>query len=264
MTKLRLLRELTSGTSCVLTDGAWGTALLRRMPGLRLPALAVLDAPDVVLSIAREYLAAGAELLSTDTFRASPCILSKHGREAACEALNAQAVTLAREAGADCILGSIAPLSQESGTSDPPWLREQFMQQAAGLVRGGCRTALLETFSDIGEACIAMRACRDAGMEEIVCSLFTSGAEQALRAFEVLTKESVDFVGVNCVAPEEYPPGAVYFRPNAGKPGAPIAPAPFAEAIAQAVAHGAGIVGGCCGATPAHIAAVRAVLTTPR
>ncbi len=263
------LCSLFARSRVVLLDGAWGTALFPGDAVLQsLPARAVLDAPDRVTALARDYLQAGAQALTTNTFRATVPMLGA----ALADTLNRTAVRLLFDVGASCILGSIAPLQGEVD-----WQRAHYQAQAASLIAAGCRTLLLETFTQVGDVTIAITACRDAGAEEVVACMYLGPGEQhAAEKLQRLVDAGADIVGVNCVngpLAAALPMQGVKLgvpliaRPNAGqalKGGQPITPEDFAAQLPTLLEARATFIGGCCGTTPAHVEALRAALCSSR
>ncbi len=275
----------------LLIDGAMGTLLFSR----GVPQRASLDElveshPDLIGAIHREYITAGADVIETCTFGANRFRLAPHGLAARAGGMNRKAAQLAREArdvaGRDVLVaGSIGPLGAPLHSPERPPAREvrsAFRQQIEGLLEGGADLLLLETSSDLEELLMGVeeaRALCDLPVltsmtfgEELVASDGTTPAMAAT----ALTGVGVDGFGVNCgVGPEvcldaldgmgadaDGPPRLI--MPNAGLPSRvegqfvyAAGPLYFAEAVPRFLAAGARIVGGCCGTTPAHIAAMR-------
>ncbi|MBI4364987.1 MAG: homocysteine S-methyltransferase family protein [Candidatus Latescibacteria bacterium] len=293
-----LKSRLTRG-ELLLLDGALGTELARRGVPTPLPlwsAEALLDAPDTVRSIHEDYVRAGADILTTNTFRATPRALAKVGKASEAERLVERAVSLAREAaerssGSREILvaGAIAPLEdcyRPDLAPDPALAEREHSEQAVRLARAGVDLILIETMNSIAEAKAALRGAKPAGLPVLVSFMCRTALEiwsgepfpDALRAVEPFKP---DAILVNCVAPpmvaaclEEMArctrtPTGCY--PNAGEPDMAHGtwtfdpawtPDRFAETAATWVARGAQVIGGCCGTGPEHIRALRAALPT--
>jgi homocysteine S-methyltransferase len=250
-----------------------------------------LHHPERVEAVHREYLAAGAELIETNTFGANPVRLAAHGLEDQTRTIARQGVRIARAArevvGVDALVGgAIGPLGKPLapfGHIPVPEAEAAFRVAAEGLLEGGCDLFVLETFQDLNEILAAMRAVRRVSREVPVLAQATFGIdgktlyghtpELVVRA---LVQAGADAVGVNCgvgpqptlevldsvVAAAGTVPVSV--MPNAGLPRYVegrflylASPEYFAEFAARALQAGARIVGGCCGTTPAHIAAMR-------
>jgi 5-methyltetrahydrofolate--homocysteine methyltransferase len=280
----------------LLADGATGTQL--QLLGLAPGACGEhwnVEHPERVQQVHRAYLAAGADLLTTNSFGGSSLALARHGLRNRAHELNVAAARLAREvAGNEAwVLGDIGPfggLLEPLGDGTPEEVTAAFRRQTAALLAGGADAILVETMSDPLEATFAIGAARNAGAElifatftfqrapdgfrtlmgstvaECVSSALSSGAEivgancgteLSLADYEKLT---VEFVAAACGAP-------VIVQPNAGSPrliddrvSYDESAADFAAAAPRFLAAGARVVGGCCGSTPAHTAAVSAAL----
>jgi methionine synthase / methylenetetrahydrofolate reductase(NADPH) len=278
----------------ILADGAMGTLLYSR----GIPQRACLDElattrPELVGAIHREYLDAGADLIETATFGANRVRLAPFGLAAQAHRLNRRAAQVAREArdvaGRDALVaGSIGPLGaprHAPGSRDEAAIRAAFRQQIDGLLEGGVDLLIVETFSELDDLLLAVDEARQASDLPVVASM-TFGEEIALLdgsrpADAVATLEAigVDAIGVNCGAGpvaclealEAMGPGRPgvgrSIMPNAGLPQRiderfvyAAGPEYFGEMVARILAAGATIVGGCCGTTPTHVAAMRRAL----
>ncbi|MBW2371838.1 MAG: homocysteine S-methyltransferase family protein [Deltaproteobacteria bacterium] len=271
----------------LLLDGATGTELEARGVRSELPlwsSHALLEAPDVLAAIHRDYARAGAEALTAASFRTQRRTLERAGLASRAAELSAQAVTLARRAGGDVyVLGSAPPLEdcyRPDLVPDDESLRREHAEHAGNLAAAGADAILAETHNTAREARAAVAAAAAVGLPVIVS--FVCGADARLLSGEPLA-EALDAVvplaplavGVNCLPPSAVGacleilaatgvPFGVYA--NLGAPGAePAAPRSAAcsphdyAAHAQAWARaGARFVGGCCGTTPAHLSAVAA------
>jgi homocysteine S-methyltransferase len=252
-----------------------------------------LNSPAVVQSVHADYVAAGADCLETNTFGANRFKLAVHGLEDRTREINRSGVRLARDVrestGRDVlILGSIGPLGKylaPLGTVGAGEARDAFREQAEGLLEGGVDAFVVETFSDLTEIALAIEAVRGVTDLPIVAEMafteegvtFTGHApEEVARHLRGL---GVDVFGANCsvgssvlydVLERMQPEAAgvpLAIQPNAGLPsriGERLiylsSPAYMAEYAGRMVEAGARLVGGCCGTTPAHIAAMREVL----
>ena len=294
------LRRLAEGP--LLTDGAMGTLLYSRGIGFDrcFDALCETD-PELVRAVHTDYIAAGAELIETNTFGANAFRLAEHGLADRVVAINRAGARLAREAadtagGRPWVAGSVGPLGvtlAPVGALDPAEARAAFAEQVRALAEAGVDVLFIETMRDVAEAVAAIEAAGSV-CDLPVVALATFGEdgltatglapEAVARALEAA---GANVVGANCStgpAPmldvmarmarvAGVPLAAI---PNAGLPtlagGRYIytsSPAYMAEVIAQMVDAGVRVVGGCCGTTPEHIAAMRAVLdarppTAPR
>src|SRR5664280_929094 len=280
----------------LVADGAIGTLLFSRgIPQRACLDELVLSRPDLVGTIHREYLDAGADLVETATFGANRVRLAGWGLGSLAARLNRRGAQLAREArdvaGRDALVaGSMGPLGRPAhgdlGIGDAA-ARAAFREQLDGLLEGGVDLLILETFNDLDQLLLAVGEVRAATGLPIVASM-TFGEELGLAdgrtpedAAALLAGAGIDALGVNCgvgpsasldalgrIDPRRHGlPGS--FMPNAGLPKRiegqfvyAANPAWFGEVVPAAIAAGARIVGGCCGTTPAHVAAMRAALDT--
>ncbi len=287
-----LLTRLAEGP--LLCDGAMGTMLYAR--GVPLDAcFDVLNEnnPTLVRAIHAEYVAAGADLIETNTFGANRFKLAVHGLGRRVKEINVRGAQLARgviktTARGVFVLGSVGPLGKylaPLGALTQEEARSAFREQAEGLLAGGVDAFIVETFADLLEIQLAVEAIRAvsdlpiiaqmAFTEEGVTFMGRSPAEM-VRAFRQLP---VDVIGANCsVGPsilfdilQQILPEAkghpLSIQPNAGLPSRVgerlmylSSPAYMAEYAARMLEAGAKIVGGCCGTTPEHIRAIRQVV----
>ncbi len=251
-------------------------------------------APDLVGTLHREYLDAGADLVETLTFGANRFRLDAYGLAAEAGRFNRRAAQVAREArdvsGRDAwVGGSIGPLgppTRELRHPDDAAIRAAFREQIDGLLEGGADVLVIETFFDLHHLLLAVAEARAAGDVPVIASM-TFGDDLVLAdgttpaaAVAALTSAGVDAIGVNCGvgpvatldalaelgAPADGEP-ARSIMPNAGLPQRTegrfvyaAEPSYFASMVPRMLDAGARIVGGCCGTTPAHIAAMRAAL----
>jgi homocysteine S-methyltransferase len=256
-----------------------------------------LTNPALVAEIHSEYIHAGADVVLTNTFSANWYRLAKHGLENRVAEINRAGVELARRVILASfrevqIAGDVGPLGVRLapfGRVQPEQARQAFREQIDALIQSGADLLLLETFTDLHELLEAARAAREAGEVPVIASATFTRDDRTLlgnspmEVARALHAEGVDYIGINCSGgPAQMlrilkkmraaVPDARYFvKPNAGLPeqvgGRIMYPAgaayfgEYAHAFRQA---GAAIIGGCCGTTPAHIAAMRAALDAPR
>jgi methionine synthase I (cobalamin-dependent)/5,10-methylenetetrahydrofolate reductase len=284
------LRELITARwrrAALLADGAMGTLLFARgaASGTCVEG-ANLDRPDDVTRAHAEYVNAGAEFITTNTFAANRLKLAGHDLAGKLEAINAAGVRLARAAaGADAyVAASVGPtgaLLRPLGPLDDRAAFEVFAEQIAVLAQGAPDVLLLETFGSAGEALVALDAAkRIAPSLPVLVSLSvvedgtTPAGDDLGVAFAKLMRAGADALGVNCaVGPQALfdalspHAGAIELplsvMPNAGFPenidGRTVyraAPEYFAMFARDFIALGAAIVGGCCGTTPDVIRAM--------
>jgi len=285
----RFLDRLQAGPA-IVGDGGMGALLSAAVPRLRSPEEANLRAPDAVVSLHVSFINAGAELIETNTFGANRRKLGHHFLDDELESINSAGVKLARDArevtGRDVfIAGSIGPLG-EPATSRIR--RELFAEQATVLDGRGADLFMVETFYDLEELVDAIEAVRGVSQLPIVALLtFDESAETlagvtAAEAAERIRQLDVAAVGANHGAgllaalaaleqmgKDETPLAAL---PNVGLAsltgGRVIYPHATPEYFAEFAAHardlGAKVIGGCCGTTPAEIAAIRSAVEEER
>ncbi len=285
-----LLNECRRRT--VVGDGAMGTELQRA--GLEPGESGErwnLDHPDRIETIQRAYVEAGSEILLTNSFGANRWVLGRYALEDQVAEINRAAVRIARRAAGTraLVLGDIGPsglLFQPLGDLAPDEAREAFQYQAGALLDAGADGIVVETMTALEEAVAAVQAARAAGAPFVIATMAYDrqpaggyrtmmgvAPEQAARA---LGEAGAAIVGANCgtrLTLEDAAALAGIFRsassrpvivqPNAGQPELEdgrtvyrLSPADFARGMQAVVAGGAGIVGGCCGTTPAHIRAL--------
>src|SRR5262245_4103839 len=285
-----LLQRLASGPP-IVADGGLGALISDAVPRLRCPEEANLRQPESVVSVHVAYIRAGAELIETNTFGANRPKLATHFLEDAFERINSTAVRLAREArevtGADVyIAGSIGPLGdvelRGEGRAD------LFAEPAAILGGRGADLFMGETSSHLDELATAVQAIAAASALPIVALMTfdtdgqTLGGVSAREAGERLASLGVAAMGANHGAGPQAALTALTemagdVRVLAALPNIGLAslagsrvvyphatPEYFGEFAAQARSLGAGIVGGCCGTTPAQVAAIRDAIDAGR
>lgn len=285
----RLKSEILTG------DGAVGTMLYAK--GVSLDSNFEhlnLVRPALVLELALEYVAAGAQVIETNTFGANYTKLASIGLGHKVAEINAAGVRIAREAagqGADIMVaGSVGPLVRVKGDEREPGddeMMEIFRCQCQALAKGGVDLFLLETFSSLKQLTVAVQAVRETGLPVCASMAFLEGGRSgdgtSVEVFcAAMELAGVDMLGANCGAgPLELvkivrslasltdKPIAAYA--NSGFPeyheGRYIyraTPDYFAAMAAEMAEAGASLIGGCCGTTPEHIAAVARMLASVR
>lgn len=246
----------------ILLDAAMGTRLVAR--GLDLasddPCRWVIEHPGEVLEIHRRDVEAGSKALLTNTFGANRVWLARFGKANEVRSINQQAVDLARlAAGSDrFVIGSIGP----TATDHPEALREQ----AEALFEAGADALMLETHT-LDQAEAALRRLRDLPVP-ILASLF-DWPDPIERAAELLIDLGASAIGANCqlgmasaLATARRLRGVcdhpLLIKPSSGLPGSPPEPPEaFEAAVPELVALGVRLIGGCCGTTEAHVAALK-------
>jgi methionine synthase / methylenetetrahydrofolate reductase(NADPH) len=287
------LDRLARGTP-ILFDGGMGTQLYAHgVPYHRCFDELNLLQPDLVQTIHRAYIAAGAEVIETNTFAANRVALTAYGLEQRVRDINFRGVKVAREArevsGEDVFLaGSVSSIGQPLapvGTITAEEARAIFFEQIEALLEAGVDLLALETFSSPIELREAIKAARSVSADlPIVAEISVHEDGKTLAGatpdamVALLDELRVDVLGVNCgVGPQTALDAIQQMRsltrtplsamPNAGHPttqgGRQIyvsTPEYFAEYARRFSEAGVAIIGGCCGTTPAHIAAMRSAL----
>jgi homocysteine S-methyltransferase len=273
----------------VLFDGAMGTMLYSKGVFIQRAFEELnLTQPGLVRDVHEQYVAAGAQVIETNTFAANRFRLSPYGLETKVEELNRRGVELAREAAAGraWVAGAVGPLGtrmEPYGPLSAEEVRGVFAEQVRGLVLGGVDLLVLETFSHLPELAEAIRAARDATDLPIIAQVVVAGGavtREGVAAAEVaerLAAAGADAIGVNCCDPlaalealaamRRATPLPLIGQPNAGQPrsigGRNLYLASPEYLLAwgrRAARSGVKLLGGCCGTTPDHIRALQQAL----
>lgn len=276
----------------VLLDGATGSNLQKAgMPRGCCTEEWILANPDKLVALQRQYANAGSNILYAPTFQAQPIALERVNLHRQAEAINAQLVALTKSAAPNALVaGNLTTLAAFCDSFDPKHfdlLVENYRVQIGGLLAGGADLLAAETLMYPQEAEAIFTAAELEGAEAVLYtftmqpdgSLFSG--RDAAPVLKELEEAGACAVGFNCVAADSmtaglvsrlrrYVKGPLVCKPNAGMPVIgednipiyPMQPAEFAGIVADCAAMGANILGGCCGTTPAHIAAVKAKLYT--
>ncbi len=287
----RFLERLNSGTPLV-GDGGMGALISGAVARLRCPEEANLRAPESVVALHASFIRAGADVIETNTFGANRRKLAGFYLEDEFERINSTAVRLAREArevaGREVfIAGAIGPLG-DVDAFDPSEAAPLVVEQAQVLEGRGVDLLMLETFYDLDDLVTAIEAVRSVSQLPLVALMTfdadgqTLGGVSAQEAAERLAPLDLAAIGanhsagpaaaLNALAEMQVDGVVLAALPNVGL--ASLAgsrvifphatPVYFAEFAAQARRLGAGLIGGCCGTTPAQIAAIRAAVDEER
>ena len=276
-------RNILGDSKVYFFDGGYGTLLQGRgLPAGLSPELWALQEPGVIQGVHREYVEAGADILTTNTFGGSQ---PKLGLDADAYELNRRMTELAREVAGDNVFvaASIGPTGkfvEPLGELTFRELVEIFKTQIRGCVDGGADVILAETHFDLAEAKAVVVAARQVCDLPVMVSMTFEGqasltGTSPLTFVDTMQNLGVEVIGTNCSAgPEQMVDtlramGARLRTPllaeaNAGLPQLEngktvfrLDPDTFAEAEAGFVSLGVKFLGGCCGTTPAHIRALR-------
>lgn len=277
--------------SVVLTDGAWGTQLQER--GLQFgecPDAWNLTHPEFVAEVASAYADAGSQIVLTNTFRANRVALEGYGLADKVAEINVAGVTISRNgsAGRCRVFASVGPSGRmlTAGEVSESALMQAFGEQCAAVASAGADAIVIETMSDPAEAVIAVEAAKATGLPVVACMVYDTGRNKDRtmmgttpeQAASDLASAGADIIGANCGCGIE---GYIaicrrlrdathlplWIKANAGLPeivdGKAVyrmTPEEFANHCLALRAEGASYIGGCCGTTPAFIAAVHARL----
>jgi methionine synthase I (cobalamin-dependent) len=277
-----LLEELETRVLC--GDGAIGSLLLEAgIPRTRCFEELCVSEPDRIRAIHKEYVRAGARVIETNSFGANAVRLGGFGFPERVAEINRAAAKLAQGAAGNddvYVAGSVGPLgiTGEEAARRGIDRASCFREQIGALLEGGVDLVFFETFTDLDEMTIALLAKKELGDVPEICS-FACATDGRLScgvslpdAFTKVRGMGAKIVGVNCM---NDPGGMIQLLrnvpgeqllavfPSAGNPKEQggrwvynSGPDSFTEAADEMIARGARLLGGCCGTTPAHIAAL--------
>lgn len=287
MAQSPFLERLQSGKPLVL-DGATGTNLQTRGLPVGTPSdFWVMDNPEAVLALNRDFVEVGSDLILTNTFGSSRVHLGHAGLAERFEETNRRAVALARQAAAEAgvmVGGSLGPLGEmvePLGSLAEADAQAEYAAQAHLLAENGVDVLVIETQFDLIEARAALRGVRFATDLPVVVSFsYDRGTRTMMgvkpaQMVQVFAEMGVAAVGINCGrsvdenfkvlqevrALTDLP---VWFKPNAGLPLTnpdgnlyySVTPELMGEQARSWLAAGANLVGGCCGTSPNHLRAI--------
>lgn len=272
----------------VITDGAWGTQLQAHglQPG-DVPDLWNLSNPDAVEAVAASYVAAGSQIILTNTFGANRFRLAEADAAEKVAEINKAGVELSKKAAGDkaLVFASIGPSGKLllSGDVTEDDLAVGFAEQADAIAAAKPDGIVIETMQDIQEAVLAIAAAKATGLPVVASMVFDSGKDldrtmmgaTPEQAADALAKAGADVIGANCgqgiagfvaickrlsAASQGLP---VWIKANAGLPrienGKTLYATTaddFAAQVPAVLAAGASFIGGCCGTSPEFIAKV--------
>ena len=270
-----------------LLDGATGSELQKLgMPRGCCTEEWILSNPEALINLQRRYVQAGSNILYAPTFQAQPIALERVNLHKQAETINAHLVALTRAAAEGALVaGNLTTLAAYCDSYDPEkfdLLVENYRVQIGGLLEGGADLLAAETLMYPQEAEAIFTAAQLEGADAMLFT-FTMQSDGSLFSgmdaapiLQELEEAGACAVGFNCVAADNmtaglvsrlrrYVKGPLVCKPNAGNPviGAnnlpiyPMGPEEFAEIVSDCQQMGARVLGGCCGTTPDHIAAVK-------
>jgi len=272
-------------------DGAMGTML--QAAGLKpgdCPELLNIEKPEIVEKVHAAYISSGADIIETNTFGGNCLKLDHYGLGSRAKEINQAAVKAAKAAAKGTqvkIAGSMGPTGRfiaPLGDLDFDEAYDAFFEQAQALAEAGADYLLIETSIDIQEMRAALLASKAAARIPVICQMSYSEDGRTVTGTDpqtaAITLEALgaDIIGANCsLGPEQLIPIVetlaancscpISVQPNAGMPhlidGKTVFPMSAKDMglwAEKLVAAGATFIGGCCGTTPAHIAALKNAL----
>ena len=277
-------------TGPLLLDGATGSELQKAgMPRGCCTEQWVLENPEALVALQRCYANAGSNIIYAPTFQAQPVALQRVGLDKQTEAINEALVKLSRSAAPGCLIaGDLTTLATYTDSWDESRFDElvkNYRRQIKGLLAGGADLLAAETLMYPTEAEAILTAAELEGADTVIYT-FTMQADGSLYSgrdvcpiLRDLEQAGAAAVGFNCVAADSmtaglvmklrrYVKGPLVCKPNAGNPVIgmdnlphyPMGATEFAGIVKDCIEAGAKLVGGCCGTTPEHIAALKGVL----
>lgn len=284
------LEKLNAG-QILVADGATGTNLQKM--GLQAgiaPEDLVLDNPDMLLALAKGFVQAGSDIILTCTFGGTRLRMKESRYIDRVAEVNKRAVALARQAAGErsgvMVAGSIGPTGQmlkPYGALTPEEARDAFAEQAGALVEGGVDLLVIETMFALEEALLAFEAARTATPDLPIVVSFsyekkgrTMMGVTPAQVMKTFVEKGAAMVGANCGASleemetvvREYaaaqPGFPIWAKPNAGLPRIDenkqtvydLLPEEMGQAALRNIEAGARVLGGCCGTSPEHLAAI--------
>ena len=268
-------------------DGATGSNLQKvGMPRGCCTEQWILDHPDALVNLQRQYAEAGSQILYAPTFQAQPIALEKVGLADRTEEINAQLVALTRSVSKNCLVaGNLTTLATFTDSFDEEnfdLLVENYRRQIKGLIDGGADILAAETlmYPLEAEAILTAAELEGAGAAMYTFTMQSDGSlfsgRDAGGILKELEEAGAAAVGFNCVAADMMTPylvsklrrsvkGPLICKPNAGVPVIdndntvryPMTPQEFAAIMHQCISNGATLLGGCCGTDPGFIAALK-------
>ncbi len=278
---------------CLASDGGWGTFLQEQglQPG-ECPELWCLEQPEKVAEAAEAYIKAGADMIQSNSFGGSRYKLDMFGLGDKTYEINRSAAAISRQAAGDehWVISSLGPSGKmlTLGEVSEDDLYQVFREQCKALAEGGADAICVETMSAVDEASIAVRAARENTDLEVICTFVFSSTprENEYRtmmgvspseAARAAVEAGAHIIGSNCgnglagmvevvrqmkeVVDANVP---ILIHGNAGMPELvdgrevfPETPEMMAGHVPGLIRAGANIIGGCCGTTPEHVAAVK-------
>jgi 5-methyltetrahydrofolate--homocysteine methyltransferase len=296
---MKPFKERVARGDILISDGAMGTLLQAKglKPG-ECPEWWCISHPDVVRGIHEAYIAAGADIVETNSFGGTCYKLKAYGLADKVREMSLAAVALAKQAsaGKGYVAASVGPTGQiveeEGGDASPQDLYEAFQEQVVALAEGGGDALCIETMVSLSEALQAIKAAKENTKLPVICTFTFEPGARGFRTMMGVTPEraaletvaaGADIVGANCgngivnmieitrQIRAAQPNTPILIQANAGTPVLEGEKTVFRETpefmaskVNDLIKAGAQIIGGCCGTTPEHIAAMARAAKLPR
>lgn len=276
-----------------IADGATGTNLMARgLPAGQMAEIWVMEKPEHVVRLERDFIQAGAEIILTSTFNATPIRLKGSVLEGKADLVNRKAAELAEAAVGNLpvfIAGSLGPVGQllkPYGPLEAEEVKSAYAQQAKALTDAGIDLLVIETQFDLGEIRAAIQGVRSVSSLPLVVSLSYDRGKRTMmgvsptQAGQELEALPIDLIGINCghsleenlqnlVELRQATSKPIWFKPNAGLPHLDATghtvysttPHEMGVMAPSWLTAGAQIVGGCCGTTPEHLVEISRALS---
>ncbi|NUM52285.1 MAG: homocysteine S-methyltransferase family protein [Candidatus Hydrogenedentes bacterium] len=295
---MQTIRDALREKKLLVSDGAWGTMLMAAgLPPNVCSELWNVENPDAVRNVGAQYIAAGSELITTNSFGGTSFKLGDYGQGARVREFNRAAASISREAAGNdhFVIGSMGPTGKFllMGDVTERELYDAFRAQAEALAEGGANACCIETMSAIDEAVLAVKAAKENTDLEVICTFtfdrVVDGVHRTMMGVSpaemaaAIVDAGADIIGSNCsqgpstmvgiveALHAAAPDTPIVVHPNAGIPAFvddaaqyPETPESMAAYVPALVRAGASIIGGCCGTTPGHIREIAATVRSAR
>lgn len=287
------ISKIINSGKLLTSDGAWGTYLFKKgLPSGSCPEEWNLSHYDEVFDIAKSYILAGADIISTNSFGSNTFKLSQYNLQDKLAEICETAAAISRKAAGKnkLVMASLGPTGKFliMGDVASEDLYNSFKQQSIAFEKGGADAVCIETFYDLDEAEQAIKAVKENTLLEVICTFTFDKSDSGYKTLmgvspqqmvESLSQFGVDIIGANCGSGFEVmieivkkirevsSTIPVLIQANAGLPvfenGELVyseTPDKIKEIIPKLIDAGANIIGGCCGTTPEHIKVISEIV----